>query len=177
MESNKPNQILYRTHYTDHKNASLSVSQALTNIVDLLTSVCDIKKISDTYQSQKNYAPHWSNKPFQSHDRQQGNLLKECCRDKQITIAILATMNLSKQFPYNHNRQTGHTTFHSHDHQTDNLLRESGHDNSKQIITTSLATTILSKQFCHYNCRQITFYGGHTTFHSHDHQTDDLLRE
>ena len=71
--------------------------------------------------------------------------MKECRRGKQITIAILAII-LSKQFRYNNNRQTGPTTFQSHDHQADNLLRESRHDNGKQIITASLATTIPSKQ-------------------------------
>ena len=72
---------------------------------------------------------------------------------KQITIAILAITIISKQFRYNNNRQTGHTTFHGHDHQTDNLLRESRHDNSKPIIIASLASTTLSKQFRHDNNR------------------------
>ena len=88
---------------------------------------------------------------------------------------------LSKRFHYNSNRQialfTGHPTFHSHDHHTDNLRKESCHDNSKQITIAILATTIQSKQSRHYNNGQITFFSGHTTFHSHDHQTDNLLKE
>ena len=36
-----------------------------------------------------------------------------------------------------------------------------------------LAITILSKQLRYNNNRQT----GHTTFHSHDHRTDNLLRE
>ena len=61
---------------------------------------------------------------------------------------MLAITIISKQFRYNNNRETGHTTFHNHDRQTDTLLRESRHDNSRQITIASLATTILSKQ--HY---------------------------
>ena len=61
----------------------------------------------------------------------------------------------------------GHTTFHHHDHKTDNLLKESRHDKSRQIIIVSLAITILSKQSGHDNNKKITFFYGHTTFHSH----------
>ena len=33
MENNKPRQILYRTHYKNHKKVFLSVSQALTTVL------------------------------------------------------------------------------------------------------------------------------------------------
>ena len=70
---------------------------------------------------------------------------------------------------------TDHTTFHSHDHRTDNLLKESRHDNSRHITIASLV--IIIPLLRHDNNKQITFFSGHTTFHSHDHQTDTLLRE
>ena len=70
---------------------------------------------------------------------------------------------------------TDHTTFHSHDHRTDNLLKESRHDNSRHITIASLV--IIIPQLRHDNNKQITFFTDHSAFHSHDHQTDTLLRE
>ena len=75
--------------------------------------------------------------------------------------------------------------FHSHDHQTDNLLRESRHDNSKPIIIASSATTTLSNIYSSHGQLYPTFilhssyiiFTDHTTFHSHDHRTDNLLKE
>ena len=122
---------------------------------------------------------------FHSHDHRTDNLLKESRHDnsRQITVASQVII-LSKQFRFDNNKYiaffTGHTTFHSHDHQTDTLLRESRHDNNRHIrhiTVASLAIAILSKQFRFDNNKYIAFFTGHTTFHSHDHQTDTLPRE
>ena len=40
-----------------------------------------------------------------------------------------------------------------------------------------MAITTLFQQFRHDNNKQITLFIGHITFHSHDHQTDNSLKE
>ena len=126
---------------------------------------------------------------FHSHDHQTDKLLRESRHDnsKPIIIASSATTTLSNIYSSHgqlyptfilHSSYiifTDHTTFHSHDHRTDNLLKESRHDNSRHITIASLV--IIIPQLRHDNNKQITFFSGHTTFHSHDHQTDTLLRE
>ena len=111
-------------------------------------------------------------------------MLRESHADnsRQITIAELAITFLSKQsVMITTCRQitcfTGHTTFHSHDHQTDNSLKESCHENSRQATLASLAITIFSRQPRPGSNKQATFYLGKITFNSHDHQTDNLLKE
>ena len=126
---------------------------------------------------------------FHSHDHQTDNVLRESRHDnsKPIIIASSATTTLSNIYSSHgqlyptfilHSSYiifTDHTKFHSHDHRTDNLLKESRHDNSRHITIASLV--IIIPQLRHDNNKQITFFSGHTTFHSHDHQTDTLLRE
>ena len=96
-------------------------------------------------------------------------------------LCPLAITTLFQQLRHDDNKQIaffiGHTTFHSHDHQTDNSLKESHHDTSRQTTIASLAITIFSRQPCPDSNKQVTFYPGEVTFHSHDHQTDNLLKE
>ena len=118
-----------------------------------------------------------------SHDHQTDHSLKESHHDnsRQATLALLAITTPFQQFRHDNNKQIaffiGHTTFHSHDHQTDNSLQESRHDHSRQTTIASLATTIFSRQPRPDSNKQVTFYPDEVTFHSHDHQTDNLLKE
>ena len=118
-----------------------------------------------------------------SHDHQTNHSLKESHHDnsRQATLASLAITTSVQQFRHVNNKQIaffiGHTTFHSHDHQTDNSLKESRHGNSRQTMIASLATTIFSRKPCPDSNKQVTFYLDEVTFHSHDHQTDNLLKE
>ena len=120
---------------------------------------------------------------FHSHDHQTDNSLKESHHDnsRQARLASLAITTLFQQFRHDNNKQIaffiGHTTFHSHNHQTDNSLKESHHDNSRQPTLASLVITTLFQQFRHDNNKQIAFFLGHTTCHSHDHQTKNSLKE
>ena len=118
---------------------------------------------------------------FHNHDHQTDNLLRESRHDNSKPIIIYPTFilymdnSIQHLFFILHTFFTDHTTFHSHDHRTDNLLKESRHDNSRHITIASLV--IIIPQLRHDNNKQVTFFSGHTTFHSHDHQTDTLLRE
>ena len=117
-----------------------------------------------------------------SHDHQTGHSLIESHHDnsRQATLASLAITTLFQQFRHDKNKQIaffiGPTTFHSHDHQTDISLKESRHDNSRQTTIASLAITIFSRQPRPDSNKQVTFYPNEVTFHSHDHQTDNLLK-
>ena len=110
-------------------------------------------------------------------------MLRELHTDnsRQITIAELAVLFYLSNSVITTSRQitcfTGHTTLHNRDHQTYHSLKESHHDNSRQATLASLAITALFKQFRHDNNKQIAFFVVHTTFHSHDYQTDNSLKE
>ena len=118
-----------------------------------------------------------------SHDHQTDHSLKESHHDNSghATLASLAITTSFQQFRHDNNKQIaffiGHTTFHSHDHQTHNSLKESRHDSRRQTTIASLATTIFSRQSRPDSNKQVTFYPDEVTFHSHDHQTDNLLKE
>ena len=97
-----------------------------------------------------------------SHDHQTDHSLKESHHDnsRQATLASLAIQHFTVTII----KQTTHWKNHVMTY-------------SRQTMIASLAITIFSRQPHPDSNKQVTFYLVEVTFHSHDHQTDNLLKE